>query len=679
MGTFLLEARQKVTTCLPSSCRSRLKSLSHFKFWFFMVLLLIFIFGAFIFSIFIVINFSSTRGLAKQLQFDVQYKFLKSIKIENKWSELTINKRREAFAKNTIFNSNLGFTHFKMNYSTLCIKREKYLFEFLRLFNVDTWNDDFSANHTLVLGAHTSIGRAIIDALKHKNTSLMSVNSPFWIDFSDSTFRKIMSNIAINRVILCVDMPRYSFADNKEAENKQVTKEEKKFVDSLMNWTVKNNIETYYIGMKKESNMMKLMKDKKAVVFEVPSFIDYNVVNDPNNLFVHSIAEYYKTMKIRDLNGTQVTSLTAREIASSIVSSIEERKKQKIVEKESFTITNFTDILVNSQNYPEFISKAVKHNYDTPNEPYLSIVVVGRHDNFSKGFEERAQNFLDTIAEHSKKLPLANFEIVFVDYGTPRETTTLSKTFKIKEALKGKIRFIVVPVESHVKLTKRMNQTVSFYEYIAKNIGVRRSTGKFILTTNPDDLISIDFFEMIEREELTDGLLYRANRWSCKEDTKNTLSTSQIIEKLQSPWEIKRQNLSSRCPTNIKKTVWFSDSQTLKNEAWSCGAGDFLMLSKEMWRSVQGFNEFPGNANVDALFLGKLMKFVPGYARTIIRSPIVHQYHPRRNIFRPSVKHHEELMIDYACEASCKDLGPYEDAQDWGLADEVFAEESIVL
>ena len=640
-----------------------------------MVLLLIFTFGVLFFSIFVIVNFSNTSGLAKQLQFDIQYKFLKSIKIGNKWKELTINARREAFAKNTIFNSNLGFTHFKMNYSTLCIKRSKYLFEFLRLFNVDTWNDDFTANHTLVLGAHTSIGNAIINALKHKNASLMSVNSPFWIDFSDSTFREVMSNIAINRVILCADMPRYSFAGDKEAENKQVSKEEKKFVDSLMNWTMKNNIETYYVGMKKESNMMKLMRDKNAVVFEVPLFIDFNVVNDPSNLFVHSIAEYYNSMNIRDLNGTKITSLTAKDIASSIVSSIEKRSKEQFIAKESLTITNFTDILVNPQNYPEFVSKAVNHNYELPNEPYLSIVVVGRHDNFSKGFEERAQNFLDTIADHSRKLPLANFEIAFVDYGTPRETTSLSKTLKINKAIKGKIRFIVVPVESHVKLTKRMNQTLSFYEYIAKNIGIRRSTGKFILTTNPDDLISIDFFEMIEREELTDGLLYRANRWSCKEDTKKVLSVQEIVEKLQSPWEIKKQNLSARCPTNIKKTVWFSDAQTLKSEAWPCGAGDFLMLSKEMWRAVQGFNEFPGNANVDALFLGKLMKFVPGYARTIIRSPIVHQYHPRRNIFRPSVKHHEELMNDYACEASCKDLGSYEDTQDWGLANEVFAEE----
>jgi hypothetical protein len=54
-----------------------------------------------------------------------------------------------------------------------------------------------------------------------------------------------------------------------------------------------------------------------------------------------------------------------------------------------------------------------------PSQPYLSFVVVGRHDNFSGGFETRVHNFLDSIGKSIERAPLADIELVFVDYATP--------------------------------------------------------------------------------------------------------------------------------------------------------------------------------------------------------------------------------------------------------------------
>jgi hypothetical protein len=97
-----------------------------------------------------------------------------------------------------------------------------------------------------------------------------------------------------------------------------------------------------------------------------------------------------------------------------------------------------------------------------------------------------------------------------------------------------------------------------------------------------------------------------------------------------------------------------------------------------MWNAVRGFNEFPANANVDALFLGKLMTIVPGYVRHFLGTPIVHQWHPRQNIFRPSVRQHDALMSEYACRAEGRRLGRYDSSENWGLADESFPESGTI-
>ena len=239
----------------------------------------------------------------------------------------------------------------------------------------------------------------------------------------------------------------------------------------------------------------------------------------------------------------------------------------------------------------------------------------------------------------------------------------------------NRTRFISVPQEYHYNLTEKLHTKSSFFEYIAKNIGIRRSKGQFILTTNPDNFYSVDFFESIARRELNDGILYRIHRWSLNENS--SLTKSDIFDVINRPGQLKkRQDVRARCPTDISKTVWFADKESIEKESFPCGAGDFLMMSRDMWFAIGGFDEYPGNMNVDALFLGRMMKFVPGYVRNLMRAPIVHQYHVRQNIFRPLVSEHEKKMSYYACSAMCKEIQKYE-TDSWGIGDAVFNETII--
>ena len=670
MGACLIEFRQKLTHCLPACIRTRLKSVSHFKFWF-LVIFLIFLTIFLILSIFILgFQTNSNNNLPHYLAFDKYYHDIiqKSIKSSNKWEFLTFESRKKLFSSNKRFSFKKQY--FKTNFSSKCIQRNKYLFEFLRLFGIDPLHDDLTKPHIFILGANTAIGNSLINAYNERNQSILYVNSPFWIDFMDQTFQKVMNYVNIEQIILCTSIPSYSHSQNQEKAKKHVHKQEIKFANSLMNWTKINSIPLFFISLPNNENMKNILSEKGAYIIEIPYFVDYEMYYDENNVLVHQISKMLarnEPLIDNEFDISNISSFTSKDLSQLIL--------DKIEKKNLYTKIETSNVVTEEQL--ETIKENVKIHFDKmrniKRNPYLSIVIVGRNDNFSKGFEKRAQNFLSVIENYTYEVPLADFEIVFVDYATPIEEKPLSEVMKIENPLfREKVHFIKVPLKTHHMLTQKLNQTLSFYEYIAKNIGVRRANGTFILTTNPDDILPIDFFEMISRKDFTDGLLYRSMRWSCKEDTEEHMTVNDIEELLKSPWDVKHQDLSMRCPTNIKKTVWFTDIQTLEKEAWSAGAGDFLMLSKDMWDVIHGFNEYPGNANVDALFLGKLMSFVPGYVRTFIRSPIIHQYHPRRNIYRPAVQHHEQLMRKYACSASCPSLNVYEDNPDWGLINELF-------
>jgi hypothetical protein len=299
--------------------------------------------------------------------------------------------------------------------------------------------------------------------------------------------------------------------------------------------------------------------------------------------------------------------------------------------------------------------------------PYFSIVVVGRRDNFSTGFEARARNFLTALQLHIKKVPLADAEVVFVDYAGNQ-----SLLHEIFDFPKLRIRWVIVPEAAHRRLMRRMNGSISFLEYVAKNIGIRRARGKFVLTTNPDDLLSADFFELIAQRQFNTALLYRAMRWDSRNST--TQTASELVQGLSEPWEMATWDVNQRCRPTGPMFAVIDSMASYDTKIFPCGAGDFILLSKKMWGAVEGFNEFPANANVDMVFLGRMFKFVPGFGQLIMGPLILHQKLVKKNMFLPSVKNQDELIAEYACSGVCSKCGAFAENADWGLGSEVFRE-----
>jgi hypothetical protein len=72
------------------------------------------------------------------------------------------------------------------------------------------------------------------------------------------------------------------------------------------------------------------------------------------------------------------------------------------------------------------------------------------------------------------------------------------------------LRYIIVPKEIHDQYVHA--PSIPLFQMTAKNVGIRRAEGEFILCTNIDLLFSDELFEWLAKNKLQKGAYYRAPR-----------------------------------------------------------------------------------------------------------------------------------------------------------------------
>ena len=180
----------------------------------------------------------------------------------------------------------------------------------------------------------------------------------------------------------------------------------------------------------------------------------------------------------------------------------------------------------------------------------LSVVTCGRNDGYyvNPGLVERFVNFIVSLRESFADFDL---DIICVQYNNPENSKPL-----YKEILGMGIRWIVVSSEIHKQIGAPDQMTMC--EYYAKNIGIRRAQGQFVLTCNPDITFDSQFMR-----RLVPNTLYYAAKWH--------------LLKNGTPRHQKRADIN-----------------------WALG--DFTLIDKESWEQLKGFVELPIWGGCDSLF-----------------------------------------------------------------------------
>jgi hypothetical protein len=186
-------------------------------------------------------------------------------------------------------------------------------------------------------------------------------------------------------------------------------------------------------------------------------------------------------------------------------------------------------------------------------------------------------------------------------------------------------------------------------EYLAKNVGIRRSNGVFVICMNPDILIDERNYSLLKN--LNHSYFYRADRIDF--DSKSSeYSVSGAKENVTNIW-VKAYTRKFNAPIDLNK-FWVYEAKFRAlvnivvhrvvfklNPLWSrkhhpkfefryhCNAsGDFMLMSRNAWFQIGGYKE---NATVaihtDSLMVAQAVKL--GLNEKVLNFPIYHKDHSR--------------------------------------------------
>jgi len=148
--------------------------------------------------------------------------------------------------------------------------------------------------------------------------------------------------------------------------------------------------------------------------------------------------------------------------------------------------------------------------------PYLSVVVAARNDDHGGNLLGRMQVFLDAWINQSKRHNLRS-ELIIVEWNPPAGRERLAKALRWPgETGPCEVRIIEVPPEVHARY--RQAAALPLYQMIAKNVGIRRARGEFILATNIDIVFSDELAGFLASQRLERGRMYRIDRHDVMSD-----------------------------------------------------------------------------------------------------------------------------------------------------------------
>ncbi|MEK6234463.1 MAG: hypothetical protein N2C14_07105, partial [Planctomycetales bacterium] len=164
---------------------------------------------------------------------------------------------------------------------------------------------------------------------------------------------------------------------------------------------------------------------------------------------------------------------------------------------------------------------------DQPEKPYLSVVVTSRNDNHGGALLQRMQTFVNALAEISDQVDLP-VELIFVEWNPPSDRPRLAEALRWPESRNCVYRIIEVPPEIHRRY-ESCGPHLPLFQMIAKNVGIRRAQGEFVLATNVDLIFSRELMEWLADRRLTEGAFYRIDRYDVPVDVMDVPSVDEQL------------------------------------------------------------------------------------------------------------------------------------------------------
>ena len=205
----------------------------------------------------------------------------------------------------------------------------------------------------------------------------------------------------------------------------------------------------------------------------------------------------------------------------------------------------------------------------------ITAVVICRNDNYGGNLKERAIYSLNSAIDTYD-------EVIYIDWNSP----TQSLLYEIKDNLnlKGNLKHFVINPELASILTNFDLNAQVCCETLARNIGIRRASGDWIVSTNIDIIHP-------SRDELEFSL------------TGMNTNTFYTISRRHTDWKIIKEfykgeldfknwmPLKTYLTENSEKRVF--EEKVVAGDDYSiinC-CGDYQIATKDIWHEIRGFEE----------------------------------------------------------------------------------------
>lgn len=234
----------------------------------------------------------------------------------------------------------------------------------------------------------------------------------------------------------------------------------------------------------------------------------------------------------------------------------------------------------------------------------LSVVVCLRNDDHGSKMVERANMFLGALAVQAQRHAF-EIELLLVEWNPVADRPSLLHILEWPKSLRYfQSKVITVPNELHRTISNW--ELIPLFQMLAKNVGIRRAKGDFILSTNPDVIFDDALF--LNLGTVKSGRTYRAIR--------HDLDVELV------PRGLTMDDALIFCEEHVIRRC---DNKCWRLHTDACG--DFTMMSKGDWHTIRGYPEWHiWSIHLDSFLLAQAA-YAHGFWEKLLPGPLYHVEH----------------------------------------------------
>jgi len=205
----------------------------------------------------------------------------------------------------------------------------------------------------------------------------------------------------------------------------------------------------------------------------------------------------------------------------------------------------------------------------------ITAVIISRNDNYGGHLKERATYAINSAINTYD-------EVIYVDWNSPEHSLLWDIQDDLQ--LKGNLKHFVIPPDAASQLTGFDKNAQKCCEVLARNIGIRRATGDYIVSTNIDIIHP-------KREDIEKVI---------NDSDGNTFIT---LSRREVTWEIIKEFHGGELKYNewsaLRDYIYINSEERKHEEKTVSGddysiincCGDFQLAPKHVWDDIKGFEE----------------------------------------------------------------------------------------